>query len=239
MGRLWPNPRVCVCRLRRSDECDGKSRRRGRAFVERDGLGVHACTGRPLGSADHDFPHAGLPVLRARSLGASSDECPAPCGFGDAAVSAAAGDDLGLLAQRVCGGGLCRASAARGIGGLDHGAEGCAERAVLSADAVGLCLVCAPAWGAGEIPSRDRFIRRGTDVQGDDRHAARGAALTRLLAAAPHRAACQCQWQAAAADDRHQAFLAAGSGKDPALCPLGRLRCGADDFGEGDDCDAG
>ena len=46
------------------------------------------------------------------------------------------------MAQRVCGGGVRGASVAGGVGGVGVGAQGCVERVVFHADAVGLCAAC-------------------------------------------------------------------------------------------------
>ena len=95
-----------------------------------------------LASADDDVPHAGLPVVWIECRRTSFDQCPSPYGNGDPAVSGAAADDGVPVAQRVCGGGVCDSSVAGGIGGVGGGTQGCAQRTVFHADALGVHALC-------------------------------------------------------------------------------------------------
>ena len=54
-------------------------------------------------------------------------------------------NDRSPLAQRVCGGGVCHPPAARGVRGVDRGAQGCAERAFLHAHIGSLSSLRSPA----------------------------------------------------------------------------------------------
>ena len=87
----------------------------------------------------------------------SSEQRPAaPC-RSHSPVPRPATDDPSLLAQRLCRGTLCHPSASRGVGGMDCGAQGCLERTVLHADALGVCTLC-------EQAGIDRALRIGGGV---------------------------------------------------------------------------
>ena len=119
---------------------------RGKRIVHGGGgLGLHPRAGRQLGSADHPFPHAGLPALRDQRRRTSFGQCPPARRDGGAAVSGVAADDREPVAQRLCGGGVRRPSVAGGIGGLGLRTQGCVERPILRADHRGLCPQRAPA----------------------------------------------------------------------------------------------
>ena len=87
------------------------------------------------------------------------------------------------MAQRFCGRGVCDSPAARGVGGLDRGAEGCAQRVVFHADAGSLCRLCPPPAVPGPLLDGGVDAGAGADVQADGGHAPVCAVLVGLLAA--------------------------------------------------------
>ena len=89
----------------------------------------------------------------------------------------------GRLAQRRGGGPLRRASAPRGIGGVDLRAEGRFERAVFRADVGGLCPVRPRPCFLETLPAAVGDFRPGLDGQADAGDVAAGVALIGLLAA--------------------------------------------------------
>ena len=101
-------------------------------------MGLYSSRVCQLASADDADPHAGLPVVWVECRRASLDERPVAHRLGDPPVSGAAADDGVFVAQCVCGGGVCDTSVAGGIGGVGGGTQGCAQRAVFHADAVGV-----------------------------------------------------------------------------------------------------
>ena len=106
------------------------------------GLGVQDVLCEQLASADVDFAHAGLPVVRLEADGASFHEpAAARCKYGFAFF----GDEARygwFVAERFCGGAFCVASAACGIGGMDRGKEGRAERVFPFAHDLDVYQVC-------------------------------------------------------------------------------------------------
>ncbi len=89
------------------------------------------------------------------------------------------------------GGAVCRASLARGIGGLDFRAQGCPQRAVFRTDPGRLPALCAPPFFAGPLSAGRRGLCPGLDGQADAGDAAAGAAAVGLLAAGPIRTQCE------------------------------------------------
>ena len=81
-----------------------------------------------LAPPDGVVPHVGPPTVRFEALGASFDQCAAARRQRGAGLSVAAPDDRRAVAECVGGGVVCRAPAARGIGGLGGGTQGCAQR---------------------------------------------------------------------------------------------------------------
>ena len=129
---------------------DRKQPRARRTDVERTGLGIHFLRRRQLVSADVDFSHGGLPVLRAAQRVASPDQRAASRAGHSAAVRRAEADDRSPLAQRVCGFPVRSASPACRVRGLDRGEKGCSVRILLVPDAMVLRALCATArpWAA-------------------------------------------------------------------------------------------
>ena len=105
-------------------------------------MGVHQHSCQQLASGDLAVAHAGLPALRREAGGTPPHQPALSRRQRGAAVRFAQAPDGRVLAQCLGGGALCPAPAACGIGGLGVGAQGCAERVLLHADAVGVCGVC-------------------------------------------------------------------------------------------------
>ena len=105
------------------------------------GLGVPNILCKQLASANVDFAHAGLPMVRLEADGASFDESTAAHGEHGFAVFGVKTINWWFVAERGCCGAVCVASIARGVGGVDRGAEGCAECVLVFGDRVGLCKV--------------------------------------------------------------------------------------------------
>src|ERR1035441_1947761 len=112
---------------------------------------------------------------------APPDQRLAACARRFAAVCGLAAHDRGALAERVGGFSLRAASAARGIGCLDRGAQGRAQRFFLVPHAVVLCGLCAAARG-GAISGGGGGVRSWADVQTNGRSPAVRAASARRMA---------------------------------------------------------
>ena len=145
-------------------------------------MGVHPCPCRQLASGDMDFSYARLPVLWFEPGWTSSHQCSAPHRDDDPALPGSATDDWLVLAERICGGGFCHSSLARGIGRVGSGAKRCAQRPVLHAGRLGVRPLCAPAI-AGPLRTRAAVVCRRPHVQADPGHPALRAVAARLLAA--------------------------------------------------------
>ena len=150
-------------------------------------MGVYSQCERQLASVDNDVPHAGLPDLRTERRRTSYDECAAARSDGDSPVFGSAADDRRLLAQRLCGGGVCHPSVAGGIGGVGVGAQRRVERVVFHADGRGVCSPCAPPVFSRPLSAGGFSVHAGFDVQANAGHAAAGVAAIGLLAAGPFR----------------------------------------------------
>src|SRR5579859_7959996 len=86
-------------------------------------MGLCRCSRLQLPPDHLALPHAGLPIVWCEGRSSASSQCLLSCQQLGAAVSGAADDHRGFLAQRLCGRLLCLASVARGIGRLDIGAQ--------------------------------------------------------------------------------------------------------------------
>ena len=148
-------------------------------------MGVHPRPGGPLGSIDHDFPYAGLPVLRAPAMGTSFNQCITASDDCDIAIPGAPADDGGALAQRLRGGGVCHSSAAGGIRGMGVGTQGCLERAVLHADDCSLRALHPQAAVASPLSDDVIAICAGIAVQGHAGDTTVCTVASGLLAAGP------------------------------------------------------
>ena len=205
-GGLRPDASVWVCQFRRRRVRVRKPRCYRRPDFQRHRAGIHSWECRKLGSADDDFTHAGLPVVRAECQRTSFDECAAARDDGDSAVFGIAADDRRPVAERLRGGGVCHSSAAGGIGGVGDGTQGRVERVVFHADTLGICALCAPTAIAGSLLDGDVVLGLGPDVQGDAGDTAVGIVAAGLLAAESVRPAGVCRveksFPSAASDPR-------------------------------------
>src|ERR1051326_2633098 len=95
-----------------------------------------------LASGHVDFSYGGLPGVWIKGARTSLYQCSASCGQQCVAVCLVSGVDRVAMAQRDCRRLVCFASAARGVGGLDFGTEGCVERVLSVSDLAGVCGVC-------------------------------------------------------------------------------------------------
>src|SRR4029077_16965450 len=102
----------------------------------------------------------------------------------DSLVACVAPDDRRALAQRLRGGGVCGASAAGGVRRVGVGTEGCIERVVLRAHALGLPSLCARAEVAAPVWTRDGPVRPWAEGQTDAGNGAIRVVVAGLLAAA-------------------------------------------------------
>ena len=134
--------------------------------------------GRRPGAEARQGPAGPCPAGRGDAPGqrrAARGQCPA-------AVPGVAGNDGQPVAQRLRGGRLRGASAARRIGGLDHRAEGRAQRAVRPVGDWGLRLV-RPRPERGSLPVGGRRLDPGADGQTDVGDLAVAVPVVGLLAA--------------------------------------------------------
>src|SRR4029077_10648590 len=88
------------------------------------------------------------------------------------------------LAERDLRVSVCAAPAARGVGGLDFGAERPSERNLLLSDGTAVCLVCARSL-SGSVHPDDGLLRGGVECESDARDTPMRALIAGLLAAWP------------------------------------------------------
>ena len=162
-------------------------------------MGVHPRSFPELAPAHDDFAHARLPIVRRESRRASFNERVFPqhcCGaafyftrtnyrrsdLAAGRVRPIGGPDWRYLDERLRRGRFRNSSLAGRIGGVDCGAERCAQRNVLYADAD--CLCCLHAEGiARPLPNDVDTLCVWPDVKTDVDHDAGDSAAARLLAA--------------------------------------------------------
>ena len=111
--------------------------------MDRAGLGLPERIRCQLASADVDFAHAGLPIIRFESGRPPSDQSAFPRGEYVAAVPLVEPIDRRFVAQRVRGGLVRLAPVARRVGGVGGGTQGCVERFLLDADPHHVHALCA------------------------------------------------------------------------------------------------
>src|ERR1035438_10321961 len=114
-----------------------ESAREERVALEERGLGLQNRLYGQLASGDVVVAHGGCAMLRSQSRRASPDERAASGGQLGAPVPPAAALDGCSLAQRLRRGLVCPAPLARGISSLDCGTQGCSQRVLLHAHALG------------------------------------------------------------------------------------------------------
>src|ERR1041385_8232300 len=108
-----------------------------------------------MASAHVALSHSRCAALRIEGELASSNKPVDPHCEHERPIPAVAQDHRSFLAQRACGSSLWAASAARGIGSLDIGTEGCFKRTIWPADDLGLRELC----GHGGFRPRQRAAR--------------------------------------------------------------------------------
>ena len=158
------------------------------------------------------FVHGGHRGVRTGAARTSSGERAAARGECGAAVLGAVPDDGLALAQRIRGGPVRLASAARGIRGVDHGTQGRSQRFVFSAGPAGV----RAAGAAGR--SRPHVAGGRPDAVGFDGEihpgrAAVPAAAAGFLAPGPRRRNARA--------GRLAPVAASGGGKNPVVFPVG------------------
>ncbi len=106
-------------------------------------MGVWTDWRRLLASADLAFVDVGSKSLWSESRGVSLHECSVSRRQRRIAFSVATDVDGGVVAECGGGGTVCPASAARGVGGVGDGTQGCAQRLLRLAGADMLRPLCA------------------------------------------------------------------------------------------------
>src|SRR5437868_5133385 len=101
-------------------------------------MGLRSCRDGQLASANHHFPHAGLPTLRGEPRRTSFHECSLAHGCRNFALRGSLADDARNLAKRFRCCGLRDSSASRRIGGVGGRTKRRPQRGFLRAHYFGL-----------------------------------------------------------------------------------------------------